>query len=1068
MEIEVLRNKVIEECERCFAPRSLIDEHRNLPNRVRDSELCKYVVDTVNANITNILYKKFNERINSISNDKKPDSEVKGLLGKELPNNEKIKAFITSTLNGYASTRFRNLFKNGLITPEEEKKRTVFATDKFDARTIRKFINRETIPDEKTLDLFSIFLQFAGWNTFKNWIREQQRLNGDNPIIPIINIPQSKPSTVKRLEIPGATIIDEVFIEETKKQEFSMIEFYTAIKDSQWLGIVNNCYVERRGYEQLKNAVLESLNQKREYKVCGIVHGTGGSGKSTVLRRLCIDIQHVANHIVIWINDVMEFCQHGISTIKQDLETNNENKYLIVIEDWYRMFHKDSETGSKILKQLHEYNNIRIVIGDRTIVGKSYDEYGSDYNLLLSSNENKEIIEQIIKKYPNWEDSAKQLLEDDRYNQSTLFLLLFLLARLNEDSSINLSDPSVVFQNIIKSDIKHIKEKYLGLAKSLYYYGHLYSKYRVYITYETFLEIADYFNGDQKISRIFSRWNINDPSMEKLKIYNTTKEVAVFDKNRNFIIFNHDIFCDLGIRNIHFKGWEEFGDTVILQLIDIIIAGDNYCASQFLESILSQEPQIFKNDAEKLEFIEKVLCEEGRSYQYKLKVYRANLILQSENWRNLDSILIEDLLSRADNETVLSFSNNYFEGSDWKIDFMRHQRTCWYNADVVVKREFANRILRDNDNLFYFNLGINNLLEYASPDVATEFASLNLPNYLMMGIDVYEVLGLLEHATPDLANSFCRERIMIDGLENPVENEEFIKLVFRFASKDTIKEFYELYLTNDKWKNLDEYVVEYCLDYSDKEMIVEFANRILVEEENNWENYSFLFCLLLPYASKEISQNFSKKILLNERVEEIDQDIVLRCLQYSTDNVRNVFCKKYLLSEKWKLLSVWVGKHCIESTTSKIRNQFITGLLSGDEWRIVNASFVRKCIENATSTVRHQFTNDILLEGKWKSTDDTIIITSIKNSNQKTQKKFCLDILSGDDWKLCSGEIIETCFKYISDDIIVKDFCDKVIKENNPSHCSIRDVCLTKRTKLARNKLDEVLEELKQKYDDKK
>ena len=174
------------------------------------------------------------------------------------------------------------------------------------------------------------------------------------------------------------------------------------------------------------------------------------------------------------------------------------------------------------------------------------------------------------------------------------------------------------------------------------------------------------------------------------------------------------------------------------------------------------------------------------------------------------------------------------------------------------------------------------------------------------------------------------------------------------------------------------------------------------------------------------------------------------------------------MSEKWKLLSVWVGKHCIESTTSKIRNQFITGLLSGDEWRIVNASFVRKCIENATSTVRHQFTNDILLEGKWRSTDDTIIITSIKNSNQKTQKKFCLDILSGDDWKLCSGEIIETCFKYISDDIIVKDFCDKVIKENNPSHCSIRDVCLTKRTKLARNKLDEVLEELKQKYDDKK
>lgn len=337
-------------------------------------------------------------------------------------------------LNEEYNTRYDRNKTQGKYISDEYKAFVTYTgkdADKYDilldeciirTTNIANFIDGKTKrPQNVTKDFFAIYCKCEGYNDFVVKYKNTE----------VIESVYTSLAENSKLKIVGATIVNEDFIAHIKTQDFSVLEFYTAIQSEnslcQWYGVVaNDLDIERKDYGKLKEAVIASSNQKREYKICGIILGTGGSGKSTALRRLCVDIQKNENFTVVWVNDVMQFCQYGISAIKQDLEANSNKKYIVVIEDWYRMFHNNSETGSELLKQLHKYNNIRIVIGDRTIVGKPYENYGSDYNLLLSSNENKKIIQQIIKKYPDWQTASETLFNSPNAYQPTLFLLLFI------------------------------------------------------------------------------------------------------------------------------------------------------------------------------------------------------------------------------------------------------------------------------------------------------------------------------------------------------------------------------------------------------------------------------------------------------------------------------------------------------------------------------------------------------------------------------------------------------------------------------------------------------------------
>ncbi|MBN8643465.1 MAG: ATP-binding protein [Flavobacteriales bacterium] len=525
------------------------------------------------------------------------------LDAKRIFRNKSIDIFETDNFKKYLKNKsdINSLHYNKLL------KSCVISAD-----TIEDFFMANRVSNPKTIDFFNAFC------------RTQEREYGKTLLSSIVRSnkkstnPSVKPS---KLYINGATIINAEFIATVKSgKEFTMSEFYGAKQNNncQWYGIINDFDVLRSGYDLLKKTVLDSFIEEKDGKVSAIVYGTGGSGKSTILRRLAIDF-HAESFVVVWLDkgETDEFAEKGLTIIKNEIERNVDRKFLIIIEDWDGMFNDitGAKLGNKILNQTYSINNTRIIIGDRNN-NSSYKKYrNNDFELLVSSKDNQEIIEKIIEKNPNWELDTKKLYGKTKNYQPSLFLLLFIISRFNQEKNnkniFGTFEAQQVFQNIIESDLKFIYNRYPGLAKALYYWGCLYSNNKVFISYETFLNIADYYNdtGKNEISNWFCRWEAKDDDvLDRLKIYiNKTS----FNRNKNylnFIFFNHDILVNSGLGKLDLEEFEKFGDRIKFQLLEIIIdTGDDYSTSQFLSSMLTREKQIFKNQEEELFFIEKLI-----------------------------------------------------------------------------------------------------------------------------------------------------------------------------------------------------------------------------------------------------------------------------------------------------------------------------------------------------------------------------------------------------------------------------------------------------------------------------
>ncbi len=940
MELDALRKKVIEECERCFTPRPLnMDIHRNRPDKVKDAELRKHIVEIAIKNIKEVLYKKFNDTIASISSEKNNDSENTEQSGDVLSTKDKIEKYINSTCNGYASTKFSDLFKDGSLAFKEENIRAKKATNDVDARTVRDFINSRTIPDEKTLDLFSVFLRFSGWNTFKNWIREQQRLNGDNPITPIIDIPQSKPSSVKRLEIPGATIIDEKFIEDIKTQKFSMAEFYTGLKHSQWNGIINNCDVERKDYGQLKYAVVSSFSQKRVFKIAALITGAGGSGKSVVFRRLCFDIQGFSFCKIIWIDDAVEFVQHGFSIIKKEIEVSVEQKYLIAIEDWFHIFENKPKVASEILEKLNSINNIRVVIVDRTIVGKPYEKYGADFELHLSSEENQYILDQIIKKYPSWQEASEKLFINSENYQSTLFLLLFILARIahdkpDTDNNINLSDPLVVFRNIIRADINFIASKKLGLAKALYYWGFMYAELKTPISYKTFLRVADFFHekNTTKISDFYKRWNADDEVLDMLKRY-------IYKDDEECVRFHHSIMTDDGFSKITKEEWVKFGSEIKLDLLDIIVnKGDDYSASIFLADMLKKDRNVFTDKAEKLKYIDLLLEKNNKSY-YHLEMLPSFISTYAQIEKYAKILWEKELFSISFWGVVLDIYYN-FKNNDKRELWV--ERFLSYNKIENISLRTINKCLSRSRDV----VCLNNFLE--------KFLS---GNYW---ID-----------TPYL----------------------FPPILYKLKKNSEVQNFVRSIINDVNWRDQEWYMVTSSIKIcNDSDLVENFCNQLLVDE--NWEDTnSFIIATALIRANREIRSDFVSMILKEVEINKIGFAIVIICIQLCPNKkLQEEIVENLLKNKLWKKENPEGVIRILEldNLDNEIKQNFYKDILTNDNWREENTDIVYKSLNLLSENyedLRVSFADKILKNKEYCLSNEYIFLLALELSKDETLKK---------------------------------------------------------------------------------
>jgi hypothetical protein len=818
-----------------------------------------------------------NEEYRSIDND---DADAKRIF-----RNKSIDVYETDNFKKYLKNKsdINSLHYNKLL------KSCVISAD-----TIEDFFRTNRDSNPKTIDFFTAFCRYQERENGTDLLGETSKLKGR----------QTTPTIKTPIQIHGATIINEEFINTVKSgKTFTMPEFYGAKQNNncQWYGIINDFDVIRIGYDKLKETVLNSFSEEKDGKVSAIVHGTGGSGKSTVLRRIAIDF-HAESFDVVWLEKgkVEEFVEKGLFAIKKEVEKDKNRKFLIVIEDWYRMFDDEykARLGVKILEETYTTNNTRIVIGDRNI-GNSYKNYrNNDFELLLSPEDNKIIIKKIVEKYPNWEIISGKLFEKEKVNQSSLFLLLFILSRLDQNeygqNSFNLSQPQQVFLNIIESDLRYISKKYIGLAKALYYLGCIYANYKIFISYNTFLKLADFYNekNNDEISDLFSRWNIKDDVFDKLKIYINKNHSLDKFKTSDLIQFNHDILADIGISKLSFDDWDKFGDKIKIQLLKTIIEkGDDYSSSKFLGAMLLFEKQIFKNLEEKLFFIKRLIENNNKETYYLYALTQLKL----------------------DNEALTEFAHSLW---DRKIDYPVFWGIYFhkFKSTEIIKNQIL-EILNINSFSKYHPIFINSVLRYTE-DIETR----NLFVHELLSNDNYKIIEpqILSIAL-SYANNEDRQKFVVrilqdynwvlSNITNDILNDlkansySLILGCMEYAKQSTLEDFSNVALQNYEWKNIDTLILTECLKHSSIEIKNIFLKNILnAKSWKEFKDFSSILHCLINVSDKE-KEMFFKKVLLDDDYE-IIKKFFYQCRKFKDENISKLFIKTAIKNKEGKYTDV--------------------------------------------------------------------------------------------------------------------------------------------------------------------
>ena len=539
--------------------------------------------------------------------------------------------------------RERNTLYNGLYSDVKthHKKILILGSQFKEAVVLDKFF--EDLPKNKSVEIYHFDVNnynkhsdaFTKRNTTYVKLEDNDGHFGTDAFL---NLLLKNKHKIRRIELPGSLTIDKGFEEGLKKgKAFNRSQFYSAKQDDncQWYGITNGFDVIRKDYSKIKQEVLQAFSTTTISKVVAVVYGAGGCGKSTLLRRLALELNKEVDFGIIWVKDnqLENFVLNALPKIQADIE----NRYLVFVEDWYRLISTNTELGDALLKTTQSINNIRLVIGDRDIRGKNYvlNLMNRDNVFELSEIENEYILKKIISKHTDWQDAFNQLTKQNTkiYN-SSLFIILFAIAGIQEKRiDINdweFTDLENTVRRIAKYDLKKIVEHYPGFAKALHYWACIYARHKIFISYATFLAIADFYNGDKKISSNFKNWKLDNDVLNRLKLYinvSTNENLAKLFRNIDVVQFNHDKLSESVLAEIEFPSWEPYDDIQKRNLLEVITDnGDNYSASFFLKKFLDFETQIFENNQEKRFFIDKLFYEKKNWYfQYLSSLTRLNL-----------------------------------------------------------------------------------------------------------------------------------------------------------------------------------------------------------------------------------------------------------------------------------------------------------------------------------------------------------------------------------------------------------------------------------------------------------
>lgn len=830
----------------------------------------------------------------------------------------------------------------------------------YDTKSIKNHITKEELPKTKqSIDLYSFY--FGGYRDLFNvftieFLTTTFKKDNETFLNDILSARKTKKNNREKLQIAGATIIDKEFIQNVKSgKSFTMPEFYTAKQNEacQWYGIIAGYDVQRDIYPEIKKIAKESFfDTSVTVKVSLVLCGAGGVGKSTILRKIAIELAKEP-FTVLWIKNthIREFIEKDLSLIEKDSKKN----YLLIVEDWYRIFQSDLGLEKQFLAKTDSIPNVRIIVGDRFSEGKNFMKHlnNSSNTFHLGTDENEKIIANICDKFPKWRMKIGDLFIHNSHYQSSLFLLLFVLARIteNEDhSNLNLSEPETAFVNIITSDLEYIylHPDYRGLAKTLYHWSFIYSKHRTFITYETFLKIADCYQVGNNLSEYLD-WETENPVMDRLKLYVNIDDNIEYeyytvrdmqnDISYNFIQFNHDILSDKGISAIQSKELGFFSNKEKKQLIDIIIEfGDDVSASNLLNAVLREENGVLRDPEQKKDYIGKLIDKknshnaylsyliENKAYKTEFKEYfdtvfcnkeifyldgtlkelLNDLIIEDKDWKIIHEDYVYHALQESSYEKVQKFAYKVLIEIDWKtIDsyiFSDCLRRC---NDEKLKEKVCNKVLSIAENeITEYGRQMCEAFNQSSDEIKKQDWAIKIlthPHWRKIHISLIEQCIAL-CTIPEIQENFCKKVLTAD-----IENDYNLHSIFTtilgasFAeTKIPSNRFYSWFdplviVTSDilYFDNLKQNFIDRLFDHKDS----------IESCQINMSDRNLLITALSISHNQGLKQKYSEQVLNQRSYNCIDPKIVCIALEISANHESRKLVVNKILNGEYRLVN---------------------------------------------------------------------------------------------------------------------------------------------------------------------
>ena len=350
----------------------------------------------------------------------------------------------------------------------------------------------------------------------------------------------------------GAQWVSDDFAEQELKKgkelDWHPLQFYSSNNIVQWYGLLQKWDAPRQQYSGICQSIASSFDDiYSDMPVAAVVRGDGGSGKSVLLRRIALDLR--SQYTVYWIADNAEDFINNEWVY--DIDNNSTEKYLLIVEDWYRNFAstEDRSTANRLLQKVKSKTNVRLLIGDRHSQSTYYPKINQAiYD--LRSKENGKLLEYISNIVPEWENKFQET-EQEKLLKTGLFQILFVYQYADTANTLNRAEN--YFLEVVQSDFKHLvksdKQFYKGLAHALYVYANLYTDFALTLSPEAVIVLAEFYSGSKRPIKLKqnSLALVDDPIIHRY--------LNVIVKNSQgkeyFIVrFLHDTLADEGWKNV--------------------------------------------------------------------------------------------------------------------------------------------------------------------------------------------------------------------------------------------------------------------------------------------------------------------------------------------------------------------------------------------------------------------------------------------------------------------------------------------------------------------------------------